>query len=194
MPLLVAPALPRTALARHVQPTLRGDGVRLRPWRPRDTAGVLVAFADPDIQHWHRRRLDPDEAAEWVGGWGRLWRAGTDACWAVADPDDRLIGYVALRGFRPFAGSAKVSYWVLPGARGAGVATRAVRLAGHWAFTVLGLHRIELVHSVRNTASCRVAERAGYALEGTMRGHMRHVDGWHDVHLHARLHDDPRLG
>jgi RimJ/RimL family protein N-acetyltransferase len=66
-----------------------------------------------------------------------------------------------------------------------------VRLAGGWAFDVLELHRVELVHSVRNGPSCRIAERAGFELEGTMRGQMRHVDGWHDVHLHARLHGDP---
>jgi len=55
----------------------------------------------------------------------------------------------------------------------------------------LGLHRLELRHSTANPASCRVAARAGFRLEGTLRSAMRHPDGWHDMHLHARLQGDP---
>lgn len=54
----------------------------------------------------------------------------------------------------------------------------------------LGLQRLRLTHSVENPASCRVAERAGFALEGTMRSALLHEDGWHDEHLHARVRGD----
>ena len=56
-------------------------------------------------------------------------------------------------------------------------------------FEHVGLHRIELHHATGNAASCRVADKAGYALEGTMRQRTLHADGWHDMHLHARLRD-----
>jgi RimJ/RimL family protein N-acetyltransferase len=56
-------------------------------------------------------------------------------------------------------------------------------------FATVGLHRIELLHSTCNEASCSVAQKAGYLLEGTKRRHGLHVDGWHDMHLHARLSD-----
>ena len=36
----------------------------------------------------------------------------------------------------------------------------------------------------------RVAAKAGFALEGTLRSAMRHPDGWHDMHLHARVRGD----
>jgi RimJ/RimL family protein N-acetyltransferase len=32
-----------------------------------------------------------------------------------------------------------------------------------------------------------VAEKAGFAAEGVKRGAGWHADGWHDMHLHARL-------
>jgi RimJ/RimL family protein N-acetyltransferase len=35
-----------------------------------------------------------------------------------------------------------------------------------------------------------VAAKAGFDLEGTLRSAMRHPDGWHDMHLHARLAGD----
>ncbi|RXR22361.1 N-acetyltransferase [Oerskovia turbata] len=44
-----------------------------------------------------------------------------------------------------------------------------------------------LVHSTRNEASCKVALAAGFAPEGTLRESGKHVDGWYDMHLHARL-------
>ena len=41
-----------------------------------------------------------------------------------------------------------------------------------------------------NPASCRIAENAGYPYEGTRRQQVLHQDGWHDMHLHARLVTD----
>ena len=79
---------------------------------------------------------------------------------------------------------------MLPAARGRNVAARALGALTEWAFSKLGLHRIELVHSVANQASCRVADKAGYLAEGTKRQQTLHADGWHDMHLHARLRTD----
>jgi ribosomal-protein-alanine N-acetyltransferase len=59
-----------------------------------------------------------------------------------------------------------------------------------WGFKAVGLHRIFLTHSVRNEPSCRVAVALGFVQEGTLRQHQRLIDGWHDVHVHARLADE----
>ena len=87
-------------------------------------------------------------------------------------------------------GLGEVGYWLLPEGRGRGVATRTLRAVCDWAFDSVGLHRLELVHSVDNPDSCGVAQRAGFALEGTARERMLHGDGWHDMHIHARLAGD----
>ena len=42
-----------------------------------------------------------------------------------------------------------------------------------------------------NTASCRVAGKAGFHLEATLRSVLLHSDGWHDMHLHARIGAPP---
>jgi ribosomal-protein-alanine N-acetyltransferase len=55
-----------------------------------------------------------------------------------------------------------------------------------------GLRRLELAHSTQDPASCRVAGKAGYVVEGTRRRALLHEDGWHDMHLHAHLGDDLR--
>jgi ribosomal-protein-alanine N-acetyltransferase len=83
-----------------------------------------------------------------------------------------------------------LSYWVMPAQRGSGVAARAARALTRWAFDVVGLHRVVLQHSTANLASCRVAAKLGFPVEGTLRGALLHADGWHDAHVHARLRID----
>ena len=43
-----------------------------------------------------------------------------------------------------------------------------------------------------NAASCRVAEHAGFPLEGTKRGESLHRNSWRHMHLHARWPATPR--
>lgn len=88
-------------------------------------------------------------------------------------------------------GIARVAYWTAPAARGAGVATLALAGLTTWAVDEVGFHRVELDHSTRNQASCRVAAKAGYRLEGTKRSAAVHDDGRHDMHLHAHVRGDP---
>ncbi len=190
VPRLVTPALPAGALRALAQPCLIvGEDLLLRPWHPGDADAVRAAFAEPDIQRWHALRIDSRaEAQDWIGGWAGRWAAETDTSWAVARVhDDRAVGQVGLRALGHADARADVSYWVTPAARGAGVAARATRAMTRWAFGTLGLHRLVLQHSTANEASCRVAAAAGYRPEGVLRGAARHADGWHDMHLHARL-------
>lgn len=83
---------------------------------------------------------------------------------------------------------AWVAYRTAPWARGRGVATATLVAMTAYVFDVVGLERLRLPHSVANPASCRVAEKAGYALEGTERGGFRDAAGvrW-DSHIHGRL-------
>ncbi|MGW7682721.1 GNAT family N-acetyltransferase [Kribbella sp. NPDC054772] len=192
MPLLVDPALPEGTLRDASQPRLAtADGLVLRPWRGSDAVMVQGAFAGADIQRWHVRRLDTlDEAGEWVRQWVDRWDAETAASWAVVDEYDQPLGQVGLRDVSLAEGSAGLSYWVVPEARGKAVAARSVDALSAWAFGLIGFNRLSIHHSTANTASCRVAERTGYRLEGTLRGAIKHADGWHDWHLHGRLHSD----
>jgi RimJ/RimL family protein N-acetyltransferase len=135
--------------------------------------------------------MTDDEARAWVDSWPARWREETGAGWAIAN-DAEVVGQIGLRGLSLRDGLADLSYWVLPRARGRGLATRALCAVTTWAFDELRLHRIEVAHSTRNPASCRVATKAGYTFEGTKRSEALHADGWHDMHLHARLIGDPR--
>jgi [ribosomal protein S5]-alanine N-acetyltransferase len=189
VPRTIPPVVPAGRMREREQPTLGASGLTVRPWAGTDAAGVVLAFADPDIRFWHMRELaDEDEARTWIANWRERWDAETDGSWAVTDTEtDDLLGQVALRTVDLEFGQGQITYWVLPAHRGDGVATRAVREVSRWALEDLGVHRLIIEHSTANEASCRVAQKAGFALEGTMRSHLLHADGWHDMHLHARI-------
>ncbi|MGW2487221.1 GNAT family N-acetyltransferase [Streptomyces sp. NPDC001606] len=193
MPLLTGPVVAPGSLAAAPQPVLPGgDGLLLRPWRAGDAPAVHRAFQDPLMHQWHIKACDSEqEAAGWIAEWQQSWAGEDQAQWAVvAEDTDELLGRVALREIRCADGVAEVAYWTTAAARGRGVAARATTALSRWAFEEVGLHRLELLHALANEASCRVAAKAGFALEGTKRSALLHPDGWHDVHLHARLRDD----
>ncbi|MFF9048309.1 GNAT family N-acetyltransferase [Streptomyces parvulus] len=193
MPYLTHPVLAAGTLSGMPQPTLpTGDGLLLRPWRDEDAPAVHAAFQDPVMHQWHIRAAESeDEVRGWIAEWRRGWAGERNAQWAVVEENGGLLaGRVALREVVLGDGVAEVAYWTTAAARGKGIAARATRALAHWALDRIGFQRLELSHAVANGASCRVAEKAGFVLEGTKRSALLHPDGWHDMHLHARVRGD----
>ncbi|MGW2891659.1 GNAT family N-acetyltransferase [Streptomyces griseoruber] len=193
MPSTAATVLPAGTLSAAPQPVLpTGDGLVLRPWRAGDAPAVHAVFQDPLIHQWHLRAAESlAEVAGWIEEWQRAWSGERNAQWAVADADtDRVRGRVALREIALDEGTAEVAYWTAPEARGNGTAARATAALARWALDEIGFHRLELSHATANEASCRVATKAGFVPEGTRRSAALHRDGWHDMHLHARVQGD----
>jgi [ribosomal protein S5]-alanine N-acetyltransferase len=65
--------------------------------------------------------------------------------------------------------TCEIGYWLGRAAWGRGLATEAVQEMTAYAFDMLGMYRVFAVPFVRNTASFRVLEKAGYTREGLMR-------------------------
>lgn len=189
VPRIVEPVVQQGVLASMSQPELPADEhLILRPWSVADVPSIVEAYAVPDIQEWNLRTMNAVEAHDWVEAWSASWIAETDACWAIAKRSDgSVVGRIALRQISLSGGSAEVTYWVLPNGRREGAASAATRAVSRWAFESIGLHRLDLHHSVRNESSCGVAVRAGFELEATLQSYLKHADGWHDVHLHALI-------
>ena len=189
-----AAAEPGATLAPGLAPRpLPAEGLVLRPWEPADAPAVLVGLSDPLTARWNPRLPLPDlaAAAAWITDRAVRRAAGRAASWAVCSDGD-VVGSVGLRELDQVDGFAVASYWTMPSARGRGVAGRALRAATAYAFDDLGLHRVQLAHALANVGSCRVAEKAGFALEGTLRGSNRLAEGFADEHLHAIVSSDPR--
>ncbi|MEU3433506.1 GNAT family N-acetyltransferase [Streptomyces sp. NPDC006863] len=187
------PTLASGCLAGAPQPVIpvAGDGLLLRPWERADAWAFLSAYEDEGTRRWHTHRpTTVAQVEEWFDGYRQDWERETGCHWAVARDSGEVLGRMALRRVDLADGTANAAYWVLPAARGAGVASRALAAVSAWALDDIGFQRLELDHSTRNDASCRVATRAGFRLEGTKRNAAVHDDGRHDMHLHARVRGD----
>lgn len=184
MPFLTKPPMVPGVLSSTEQPTLAMGSMVLRPWVEADVPALVAAYQEPEIQFWHLRSMTTEEAAATVATAASAWSNESGAHWAVEDRGV-LTGRMTLK---IHFGCADASYWILPAARGRGAAPRALTMAVDWAFRA-GLQRVELQHSTRNQASCRVAAKAGFADEGTRRSAVLHPDGWHDMHVHGRIRD-----
>ena len=207
MPSLTPPVIPAGHLAAATQPVLPigGTALSLRPWTVADARAVITAYADPDIRRWHGRTVDTEaEARALIERWRSAWSAESGANWAIVRDEaaaglggtvrtgagrDVVLGRIALRMIETEQGRAECAYWIMPDARGDGVATKALDALAAWAFEDVGFHRLFLVHSTSNDASCRVAIKAGFEPEGVERSSILHVDGWHDMHVHSRISD-----
>lgn len=188
MPRTSAPVV--DAFGADEQPALQpAEGLVLRPFERGDAAFVEAAFSDADIMRWHHWRIDStDEAIEWIDRTVETWATGTMANWLI-EHRDVPVGRVALHA-EAERGTAEIAYWLIPAGRGHGCGTQAARWVTQWAHG-RGFHRVVLQHGVENVASCRVADRLGYRVEGIARG-AEFADGvWHDVHQHAHVTGDP---
>ena len=154
-------------------PPLSDGVVRLRPWREEDAPEIARICSDDELTWWLDAIPRPyglDDARAYVAAGAAGWRGeGDHTPLAVVDAaDGRILGSVGIR-WQERLESAEVGYWVAREERGRGVATRAVRLVAGWVLGELGFERLQLQADALNAASCRVAERAGFTLEGRKR-------------------------
>lgn len=99
-----------------------------------------------------------------------------------------IIGHIEY--FRPVAylDAYELSYLIYdPAERGKGITSEAVSLLKQYLFESKKVNRLQLIIHPDNIASQRVAEKNGFADEGTMRGAWYHRGEYHDVKIFALL-------
>jgi len=144
------------------------DGiVTLRPPDERDLAAIELGLHDPDVVRW----FGPPalSAAATLALNRQRWSDGSPT-FSICAGDDECVGHVWVNLSADDATTGSVGYWLLPGARGRGVATRAVRLISGWAARE-GIKRLRLFAEPANDRSLRVAERSGFRRIGILADH-----------------------
>jgi RimJ/RimL family protein N-acetyltransferase len=158
---------------RPPSPPLSDELVSLRPWTLDDVPAITAACNEAEIARWIHQIPSPyseRDARDYVLGTEAAWRDGAGAFFAVVErAGGGLAGSIAIHVISEEAAAVEVGYWTAAPARGRGLTTRALRLISRWALGEIGVARIQLRADVRNTASVRVAEKAGYTREGTLR-------------------------
>ncbi|GAA4596218.1 hypothetical protein GCM10023194_67860 [Planotetraspora phitsanulokensis] len=171
---------------------LETERLVVRPHKPVDHDQVAALVMNGDASS----ALPPgcpsavEEVKEWLAdGVHGLRRSGKGVQLAIFTKDGELVGGISLHGTDWNTGITQVGYGVGPKSRGQGIAPEAVRAVTRWAFS-LGLHRVELRTTLENEASQRVAAKAGFTYEGTLRQAQRGHDGMHDLLVFSFLADE----
>lgn len=158
-------------MTRFESVTVTGDGFVLRPLSSADVPAIARACADEQILRWLPlpRPYTTQDAARFVEHVAPLGPAHDTGLTLAVDEGDGLVGCLDLKHTDWAARTTETGYWMAPGARGRGLATRATRRLAEWALREKHLERVELRTAPGNVASAAVARRAGFVAEGTAR-------------------------
>ena len=154
---------------------LSDGSVTLRASEPRDLPAIDTGIHDPDVVRW----IGPPEgsAIDVLDLNRQRWASGSPTLSICdGDGDGECVGLVWLNVSHDDRATGAIGYWLLRGARGRGLATRAVRLMSGWAARDLGVTTFRLVTEAGNEQSQRVAGRSGFRQTGVHRGRTT-VDG-----------------
>lgn len=172
------------------------DGtVLLRRWTTRDLGCVRAASEEGRVPECTSvpERFTEERGRAWVARQHERTRTGRGWSLAIADARSKEAFGCAVLVLRPEAGVAGIGYWLVPGARGLGLATRAVGLLTDWGLGAGGLARIEAWVEPGNDASVRVLSRCGFEYEGRLRSFLQFPTRRADALVFSRIREpDPR--
>ncbi len=161
-------------------PVLSDGVVTLRPLTHHDLTAVVEQSRDPETVRWSTvpQPYGVTDAQEFLERVRSGWQDGSRSTWALEHRGE-FAGLVATRPRT--AGQVEISFATHPAHRGAGLMTRAVRLASQRALDD-GAEVVLWHAQVGNFGSRKVAWRAGFRVGGTLRrAHEHHgalVDVW----------------
>lgn len=173
-------------------PDLTDGVVTLRRWETTDLRCIELAATDPDIPTGTTvpARYTDEEGLAFISRQHARLADGQGLSLAVSRTGSgEAVGLVVLL-HRPKAGTVEVGYWLVPTARGRGLAAHAVRLLSTWALTAAEVARVEALVHPGNEASHRTLLAAGFTREGVLRSALPGTDGRSDAVIWSRIAGD----
>ena len=154
-------------------PPLTDGSVLLRASEPRDLPAIEAGIHDPDVIRW----IGPTEgsAIDVIALNRQRWASGSPTL-SICERDGTCVGLVWVNVREVDQTTGWVGYWLLPRARGRGLATRAVRLVSGWALRDIGVTNLRLTTEPENERSRRVADRSGFRQVDLLH-HQATIDG-----------------
>lgn len=177
-------------------PHLFGEHIYLRDYNSGDVDGVREWANDLDtVRYLSARYWMPQSHADAADFVDHAMRAGTNGAFFVIAARDGgvYLGQIDLFSINWRLRSAEMAIVLgREGLRGKGIGGEAIGLLLRYAFTMLGLERVELEVAAENTRAIRCYQRAGFQIEGVKR-HAFMVDGKHtDLTVMAVLAEEWR--
>lgn len=173
--------------------------ISLRPHRIEDAAALHAAALTSvaEIQPfgpWCHPALSLADTRTWIEAQMQAFAARKSFEHAIVGEDGECLGACGLNQLDEANRRANLGYWVRTSATRRGVATAAVRQLVRWGFAHTDLIRLEVIVSIRNVASLRVAEKSGAIREGVLRNRLLLHGVAHDAVLFSFLRNGSAPG
>ena len=153
-------------------PTLQGQRVKIRWLNDADLPALFKIFSDSEVtRYWSSPPFQQrDDAGKLLDDIRSLFQSRTLFQWGVARvEDDAVIGTCTLARLDADHRTAEVGFALARDCWGRGYMKEALPLLIDFAFSRLGLRRLEADVDPRNIASLRLLERFGFKREGLLR-------------------------
>ena len=163
----------------------------IRSWRPEDAAALARAINDEAVQANLRDGLPfPYTVSDAEAFIGFALSAGDGMYSFAVTENDVCIGSVSVtRGENIHRLTGELGYYIARERWGRGYATRAVREICRYVFENTDIVRIYAEPFADNAASCRVLEKAGFTLEGTLRANAIKSGRIRDIRIYSLLRE-----
>jgi [ribosomal protein S5]-alanine N-acetyltransferase len=147
------------------------------------------AFLEPWEPQWGEHDLTSYGFRQRIRSYGQQVRRDAAYPFFIFNSEDeRLLGAITLSNVRRgVAQMCTVGYWIGEEHARRGYMTDALEAATQYAFTDLGLHRVEAACLPANVASMALLKRSDFVLEGLARNYLKIAGKWQDHLLFARL-------
>lgn len=100
---------------------------------------------------------------------------------------DSFAGLIAIKEVDEWNKRAELGYWLIPGFEGNGIMTSCCVAIIDFAFSKLGLNRIQVKVGIGNARSSRIPERLGFKFEGNERAGEKFPDHYKDLEVYSML-------
>jgi RimJ/RimL family protein N-acetyltransferase len=164
---------------RDAAPVLTGEHCALRELQVADAPLLVPVLTDPEVMRFMSPPPATVERFAWFIDWSRREReAGRYLAFAlVPHAQAAPVGVLQLRQLEPEFRTAEWGVAMAPQYWGAGLFLDAARLLLDFAFTELGVHRIEARAALANSRSQAAMRKLGAVQEGVLRRSLTTADG-----------------
>lgn len=134
---------------------------------------------------WCHPDYTQDESLEWLNFSNEQWQLGNAYGFCLfRREDDQFIGGCGINQIDEHP-VANLGYWIRSSAIGQGFATQAARGLSQFAFEFLAYQRLEIIMSIKNLASQKVAINLAAEYDGLLKQRLFLHGESHDAHLYS---------
>ncbi len=167
-------------------PTIETTHLILRPIVAADAENILAMRSNAEgMLHVPRPIMQNlDEAHAFIELLQAKLLSGEGVNWAIVQKaTNKFAGNICHFNFKTEASRSEVGYMLHPSYFRQGIMYEALRTVLDWGFDTLKINSVEAVIVEENIASRRLAEKAGFVLEGTKRQSCFHNNQyWNQCH------------